>query len=70
MFTQNDFDVMRLKYQEWNAQFSGPNMSEQGRQPGSIRQLLTALRGSRDPRTPQSTNHGKAPPASTDRVAK
>ncbi len=57
MFHQQDYDLSRQKYHEYNAQFDGLYVPLHGEQPGLIRRLWAALQGSRDMRV-QHTARG------------
>lgn len=46
MFHQQDYDLSRLRYQEYTAQLDALYVSVQGRQPALVRRLWAALQGS------------------------
>jgi hypothetical protein len=70
MLTQNDLDVLRQKYREWNAQFDRPYMPLPHEKPGLGRRILAALRGSRAKRAAPTTGHGRAQPTCANAAAK
>ena len=59
MFHQQDYDLSRQKYHEYNAQFDRLYVPLHGEQPGLVRRLWAALQGSRDMRAQHTARGGK-----------
>ena len=58
MFYQQDYDLSRQKYHEYNAQFDSLYVPNHGEQPGLVRRLWAALLGSRDMRVKHTARGG------------